>query len=66
MKALTICQPYAGAILDGRKRVENRTFRTEYRGELIIHAGKSLAWMDTWNEKRDGPLPEEMPLGVGD
>ncbi|WP_417392021.1 ASCH domain-containing protein [Gimesia sp.] len=64
MKAITICQPYAGAIMDGRKRVENRGWRTNYRGPLIIHAGKSLQWMKTWNDVADGPLPDEMHLGA--
>ena len=64
IKALTICQPYAGVIMDGRKRVENRTWRTNYRGPLVIHAGKSLQWMKTWNDETDGPLPSEMPLGA--
>lgn len=45
MKALTICQPYARLILIGEKPVENRTWRTWYRGPLLIHAGKSREWM---------------------
>lgn len=46
MKALTICQPYPHLILAGEKHVENRTWPTRYRGPLIIHAGKSRAWLD--------------------
>lgn len=51
MKALTICQPYAHLILQPRgqawhKRVENRSWPLRYRGELVIHAGKSRAWYD--------------------
>jgi hypothetical protein len=46
MKALTICQPYAELIVRGEKRVENRTWLTNYRGEMYIHAGKSRAWFD--------------------
>lgn len=45
MKALTICQPYAHLIVCGEKRVENRTWPTRYRGPLLIHAGKSKAWL---------------------
>ena len=41
MKALTICQPWAELIAQGAKRVENRTWRTHYRGPLAIHAGLS-------------------------
>lgn len=46
MKALTICQPYAHLIVLGDKRVENRTWSTNYRGHLYIHAGKSREWLD--------------------
>ena len=46
MKALTICQPYAELICRGEKRVENRTWPTMYRGPILIHAGKSRAWLD--------------------
>lgn len=46
MKALTICQPYAYMIVCGEKRVENRTWSTNYRGRLYIHAGKSRKWLE--------------------
>jgi len=39
MKALTISQPWASLIASGEKFVENRTWRTNYRGTLAIHAG---------------------------
>ncbi len=45
MKTLTICQPYPRLILIGEKPVENRTWYTPYRGDLLIHAGKSREWM---------------------
>jgi hypothetical protein len=38
MKALTVRQPYANAIVHGEKRTENRSQRTHYRGALLIHA----------------------------
>ena len=40
MKALTIKQPWAGLIVTGIKDVENRTWRTNYRGRILIHASK--------------------------
>lgn len=46
MKALTICQPYAHLILQHRKTCENRTWPTNYRGLIYIHAGKSRQWLD--------------------
>lgn len=46
MKALTIHQPYAWAILAGLKPVENRTWSTSHRGPLLIHAGRrSERWL---------------------
>ncbi len=38
MKAISIKQPWAAAIMSGLKRVENRTWATNYRGPLLIHA----------------------------
>ena len=40
MKALSIQQPWAHAILRSGKDIENRTWTTSYRGPLLIHAGK--------------------------
>ncbi|MEU2426945.1 hypothetical protein ABZ619_39035 [Streptomyces sp. NPDC007851] len=39
VRGLTIRQPWAFAIAEGYKAVENRTRRTNYRGRLLIHAG---------------------------
>jgi hypothetical protein len=40
MKVLSIKQPWAWAILAGHKRVENRSWPTDHRGPLAIHAGR--------------------------
>lgn len=62
MKALTICQPYPHLICtpqsdlkdgDVRKRVENRTWGTSHRGPLLIHAGRSKAWLRECGEGYD-------------
>jgi len=42
VKALTVKQPWAGAIALGWKTIENRTWSTGYRGPLAIHAGASI------------------------
>lgn len=39
MRALTVRQPWASLIMDGRKNVENRTQRTRHRGPIVLHAG---------------------------
>jgi len=38
-KAITLFEPWASAIAFAGKDVENRTWRTHYRGPLAIHAG---------------------------
>ena len=39
MKAISINQPWAWAILHGGKDIENRDWKTSYRGKVLIHAG---------------------------
>lgn len=39
MKAVTIHQPWAGLIVDARRKLEIRKWNTLYRGPLLIHAG---------------------------
>ena len=41
MKAVSIHQPWAWAILFAGKDVENRTWATRHRGPLLIHAARS-------------------------
>lgn len=42
MRALTIKQPWASLIVDGYKEYEFRSWKTKYRGKILIHAGMSL------------------------
>ena len=42
MKVITIKQPYASLIAEGIKEYEFRTWKTKYRGEILIHAGKGI------------------------
>lgn len=41
MKALTIKEPWATLIIDGYKKYEFRSWKTNYRGKVLIHAGMS-------------------------
>ena len=41
MKVLTEKQPWGFLICAGIKPIENRTWKTNYRGRVLIHAGKS-------------------------
>lgn len=42
MKALSIQQPWALFIVRGLKPVENRTWSTNVRGRILIHAGRKF------------------------
>ena len=42
MKALTIKQPWATLIIEGYKKYEFRSWKTNYRGKILIHAGLSI------------------------
>jgi len=44
--ALSVRQPWAWLIVLGYKDVENRTWRTRYRGPLLIHAAKTMLRQD--------------------
>ena len=42
MKAITIKQPWAQLIVDGIKDIENRTWRTNFRGKVLIHTSAKI------------------------
>lgn len=42
MKALSLKQPWAWLVVNGHKDIENRTWRTTFRGEFFVHAGKTF------------------------
>lgn len=41
MKVLSLTEPYATLIRDKKKLVETRSWKTNYRGELYIHASST-------------------------
>ena len=44
MKVISIKEPFATLIRNGDKKIETRSWKTNYRGELFIHAsGKNIA-----------------------
>lgn len=59
MKVLSIRQPWASLIVKGCKDVENRTWKTDYRGPIAIHASGNFDWsfldFEDWN---DDPLQQ--------
>src|SRR5208337_367600 len=40
MRCLSVRQPWAGLIVAGLKRIEFRTWRTNFRGKILVHAGR--------------------------
>jgi len=41
MKALSLKQPFAELILQGRKKIELRKWNTSFRGDFLIHSSKN-------------------------
>lgn len=48
MKAITIKQPFASLIVTGLKDVENRSWKTSFRGRVLVHAAKTPV-KDGWS-----------------
>ncbi len=55
LRALTVRQPWAWAIVAGLKDIENRTWATRRRGRILIHAGR----LDDAEALRE--FPAELP-----
>lgn len=68
LRALSVQQPWAWAIVNGHKPVENRGWSTGYRGELLIHAGKTFdlegyGWLLRSGLLEHVPTRAELDLG---
>jgi hypothetical protein len=67
MRALTLTQPWATEIALGHKRIETRSWRTNYRGPVLIHAARGFplaARRFAEAERGVGRLPERLPLSA--
>lgn len=79
MKCLSVRQPWASLLVGGIKDVENRTWATNYRGKLLIHAsskkidyGKDIdslpyEWRNALNNGITTgafPYPDELPYSA--
>lgn len=71
MKFLSVQQPWAWLIVAGHKDIENRGYRTNYRGPILIHASGRYALSDyacDWHyfqKKYDVLIPEYDDLARG-
>lgn len=61
MKTLSLKQPFAELILQGRKTIELRKWNTKFRGEFLIHASKHP---DEPSMKKFNFKPDELPCGA--
>ena len=46
MKCLSVCQPFAELIIQGKKTIELRKWNTKFRGEFLVHAAKNILTED--------------------
>jgi hypothetical protein len=63
MKAISIRQPWAWLIVNGYKDVENRTWPTNFRGRILIHAGKGMT-RDEYEDAQETALDAGIADGV--
>ena len=59
MKTISIKQPWASLIVSGVKDIENRTWKTNFRGRVLVHATAKRVKFDNWY---DSPLTNEQIL----
>ena len=66
MKCLSVRQPWAWALLAGRIKTEFLCWATDYRGDLLIHAGEQRG---EWEQEqlatfgRSAPRWDKLPFG---
>jgi hypothetical protein len=69
LKVIVVRQPWAWLIVNGFKDIENRSWRTRYRGRLLIQASASLPPKREFEEirqfarERGAKLPQEFETG---
>lgn len=51
MRVISIKEPYASLIMHKYKQIETRSWKTNYRGEIYIHASKSAVTNELLNDE---------------
>lgn len=51
MKGITLWQPWAQLVAIEAKQIETRSWSTDYRGVLAIHASKNTDWLSICKDK---------------
>lgn len=65
MKVLSLTEPCATLIKGNIKKVETRSWKTSYRGELYIHASSTNIPKEWREDKEFMELVKETPLNYG-
>ncbi len=66
MKVLSIKEPFASLISNGIKKIETRSWKTNYRGEIYIHASlKKINFKDERTQTLIKLLPANYDLKYG-
>ncbi len=61
LRAISVRQPWAYAIMHRGKDIENKPMRTDYRGPILIHASLTVESREARKLKLD---PDGLPTGV--
>ena len=65
MKVISIQEPYATLISLGIKKNETRSWKTNYRGQVLIHASISKKYLNSIKDKNVLKLLENITLNYG-
>jgi len=63
VKALSLRQPWAYLVANGIKSIENRKWKTKFRGLALIHASKGY---DEWKPEYEVNYGVKLPCPIAD
>lgn len=67
MKTITIKQPWSSLVVEGIKDVENRTWKTNFRGRILVHAGaKQIDSKDLFSMEKANEIPSDLLEDIED
>jgi len=62
MKVLSIRQPWAWLIINAGKDIENRNWKTSFRGNILVHAAKGMTKQEYENAMNFVVTNHDIPL----
>ena len=65
MKVISIQEPYATLIALGHKKIETRSWKTSYRGDILIHASLSKTFLKSIKNKEVLNIIKDIDLNYG-